>query len=291
MQRGHKWIAAVAAGALAASLLTAGAAGADGGDRWNDRDRPRCTGDAQGKHKGRSLAIVALTTDGKLVCVDSTDPDRGRGVRVTGLVQDTRLIGIDHRPATGVLYGVGELGGLYTIDAGTGVAGKVAQMSVVPSGTTFGVDFNPAVDRLRVVSDTQQNLRVDVTTGATTTDLALSGPGVAGAAYTNNDADPNTVTTLFDIDAAADQVSVQAPANNGNLSPTGKLGVDTTNAVGFDIHSKIRKGSTVDVQAFASLTVGGKSGLYAVNVLTGKAELRDSFSTAVADIAIPLDQL
>ena len=86
MQRGHKWIAAVAAGALAASLLTAGAAGADGGDRWNDRDRPRCTGDAQGKHKGRSLAIVALTTDGKLVCVDSTDPDRGRGVRVTGLV-------------------------------------------------------------------------------------------------------------------------------------------------------------------------------------------------------------
>ena len=212
-------------------------------------------------------------------------------MRVTGLAGDTRLIGIDHRPATGVLYGVGELGGLYTIDAGTGVASKVAQMSVVPSGTTFGVDFNPAVDRLRVVSDTQQNLRVDVTTGATTTDLALSGPGVAGAAYTNNDADPNTVTTLFDIDATADQVSVQAPANNGNLSPTGKLGVDTTNAVGFDIHSKLRKGSTVDVQAFASLTVGGKSGLYAVNLLTGKAELRDRFSTAVADIAIPLDQL
>ena len=185
------------------------------------------------KHKGRSLAIVALTADGKLVCVDSTDPDRGRGVRVTGLAGDTRLIGIDHRPATGVLYGVGELGGLYTIDAGTGVASKVAQMSVVPSGTTFGVDFNPAVDRLRVVSDTQQNLRVDVTTGATITDLALSGAGVAGAAYTNNDADPNTVTTLFDIDAAADQVSVQAPANNGNLSPTGKLGVDTSNAVGL----------------------------------------------------------
>ena len=63
------------------------------------------------------------------------------------------------------------------------------------------------------------------------------------------------------------------------------------NAVGFDIHSKLRKGSTVDVQAFASLTVGGKSGLYAVNLLTGKAELRDRFSTAVADIAIPLDQL
>ena len=177
-------------------------------------------------------------------------------MHVTGLVADARLIGIDHRAATGALYGVGELGGIYTIDAGSGAATKVAQMSVVPSGTTFGVDFNPTVDRLRVVSDTQQNLRVDVTTGATVTDLALSGPGVAGAAYTNNDADPNTATTLFDIDAAADQVSVQAPANNGNLSPTGKLGVDTSSAVGFDIHSKLRDGSTVEGHAFASLTVG-----------------------------------
>jgi Domain of unknown function (DUF4394) len=291
MQRGHKWIAAAAVGALAASLFTAGAAGAHGDDGWKDRDRPRCTGDVQGQYTGRSLAIVALTTDGTLVCVDSTDPDRGRGVPVTGLVADTRLIGIDHRPATGVLYGVGELGGLYTIDAGTGVASKVAQMSVVPTGTTFGVDFNPTVDRLRVVSDTQQNLRVDVTTGATVTDLALSAVGVAGAAYTNNDADPNTATTLFDIDAAADQGSVQAPANNGNLSPTGKLGVDTSNAVGFDIHSKLRRGSTVEAHAFASLTVDGESGLYAVNLLTGKVQLRDGFAVPVADIAIPLDQL
>ena len=291
MQRGHKWIAAVAAGALAASLLTAGAAGAHDDDGRKDRDRPRCTGDAQGRHKGRSLAIVALTT-GRRAGVRRLDgPDRGRGVPRHRAGRDTRLIGIDHRPATGVLYGVGELGGLYTIDAGTGVASKVAQMSVVPSGTTFGVDFNPAVDRLRVVSDTQQNLRVDVDHRRDHTDLASRTPGVAGAAYTNNDADPNTVTTLFDIDAAADQVSVQAPANNGNLSPTGKLGVDTSNAVGFDIHSKLRKGSTVDVHAFASLTVGGESGLYAVNLLTGKAQLRDSFSTPVADIAIPLDQL
>ena len=37
MQRGHKWIAAVAAGALAASLLTAGAAGAR---RWRSMERP-----------------------------------------------------------------------------------------------------------------------------------------------------------------------------------------------------------------------------------------------------------
>ena len=114
---------------------------------------------------------------------------------------------------------------------------------------------------------------------------------MAGAAYTNNDADPNTATTLFDIDAAADQVSVQAPANNGNLSPTGKLGVDTSSAVGFDIHSKLRGGSTVEAHAFASLTVDGENGLYAVDLLSGKAQLRDRLSKPVVDIAVPLDQL
>ena len=78
-----------------------------------------------------------------------------------------------------------------------------------------------------MVSDTGQNLRVNVDTGVATVDLALSGPGVAGAGYTNNDADPNTATTLYDIDTATDQVSIQAPPNNGNLNPIGRLGVDT----------------------------------------------------------------
>jgi len=114
---------------------------------------------------------------------------------------------------------------------------------------------------------------------------------VAGAGYTNNDADLNTATTLYDIDSATDQVSIQAPPNNGNLNPTGKLGVDTNNVVGFDVYSRIADGTTVDVQAFASLTVDGRAGLYAINLVTGKAKPRGSFPKAVVDIAIPLNQL
>ena len=53
------------------------------------------------------------------------------------------------------------------------------------SGTEFGVDFDDVSDRLRVVSDTGQNLRVDVDSGAVITDTALSRTGVNGAAYTN----------------------------------------------------------------------------------------------------------
>ena len=167
MQRGNKWIAAAAAAALAASLLTAGAAGADDDGGRKDRDRPRCTGDARGSVQGSVAGDRCPHRRTARWCASIRRIlTRPRRAASPGWPRDTRLIGIDHRPATGVLYGVGELGGLYTIDAGTGVASKVAQMSVVPSGTTFGVDFNPTVDRLRVVSDTQQNLRVDVTTGA-----------------------------------------------------------------------------------------------------------------------------
>ena len=95
-----------------------------------------------------------------------------------------------------------------------------------------------------MVSDTGQNLRHDVNPGGATTvaDGTLTyppattpGSGVSAAAYTNNDLDAATATTLFDLDTAMDQVAVQAPANAGSLSATGKLGVDAGSDAGFDI--------------------------------------------------------
>ncbi len=117
--------------------------------------------------------------------------------------------------------------------------------------------------------------------------------GVTGAAYTNNDLDANTATTLYDIDTTLDQVSLQAPPNNGTLAATGKLTLDTTSALGFDIYSTLRNGVTVDVEALASVTAtNGFIGLYSINLTTGKASLRGTFKNwnRVVDIAIPLDQ-
>ena len=226
-----------------------------------------------------------------LACSETRRPGRTTTVgSISGLVGDTKLVGIDFRPATGALVGLGDQGGIYVIDTATATATNRQQLSVPLSGTSFGVDFNPTVDRLRIVSDTGQNLRVNVDNGAATVDLQLSGTGVVGAGYTNNDADPNTATTLYDIDAVNDQVTIQAPPNNGTLNPTGKLGVDTTNVVGFDIYSELDRGTTDDVIAFASLTVGSQVGLYEVNLFTGKASGRGNFPVAVTDIAIPLDQ-
>jgi hypothetical protein len=286
MQRGTKWMARMAAAALAASLLAPGVAGASG-----SHDRRQGANCVNNGHS-RSLRVVVLTDDGALACSDSRRPGRASQIApVTGLTGDTALVGIDFRPANGALVGLGNQGGIYTVDPATGVASNRVQLSETLSGNSFGVDFNPTVDRLRIVSDTGQNLRANVDTGmASPPDAALSAQGVAGVGYTNNDADPNTATTLYDIDTAADQLSIQAPPNNGTLNPVGKLGVDTNAVVGFDIFSELSRGTTEDVTALASLTVGGYSGLYEINLFTGRASHRGNFDVAVTDIAIPLDR-
>lgn len=50
----------------------------------------------------------------------------------------------------GTLYGVDNGGGVYTIDPITGQATFVNALTVPLTGTVFGVDFNPAADRLCV---------------------------------------------------------------------------------------------------------------------------------------------
>ncbi|HYN18248.1 MAG TPA: DUF4394 domain-containing protein [Actinomycetes bacterium] len=264
--------------------------------------------DGASRDDRRSLQVVGLTTDGRLVRFDAASPGRTRAVgKVKGLIGDHSLVGVDYRVQDAKLYGVGNVGGIYTLGDDAG-ATKVGQLTVALSGNSFGVDFNPAANRLRVVSDTGQNLRhnLDDATatapplaGMTAQDGTLTVPpattpvlGVAGAAYTNNDLDPNTATTLFDLDTAADQLVVQSPANGGALAPTGKLLVDAGPVAGFDIYSRNAFGATQGNHGFASISVLGRYSLYNVSLLTGRASRIGSFrpSTQVADIAIPLDQ-
>lgn len=86
---------------------------------------------------------------------------------------------------------------------------------------------------------------------------------------------------------------IQSPANSGQLAATGKLRVDTSSIVGFDIHrSQQRQGSTVLNEALASLTVGGESRFYRVDLTTGRTFAGRSFDADddVTAIAVPQDQ-
>lgn len=202
-----------------------------------------------------------------------------RNRAITGLVQDTALIGIDYRVQDRQLYGVGNQGGIYVLNARRGTAALQARPRVNLDGSSaYGVDFNPAANALRIVSSAGTNLRVPfATSGAAVVDGPLNRPavapatgtvpatGITGAAYTNNDLDTTTATTLFVIDTERDQVSIQSPANAGTTVPTGALGIDASGDIGFDIVSKVRKGKARTNVAYA---VSGGS-LYKVDLLTG----------------------
>ena len=151
-------------------------------------------------------------------------------------------------------------------------------LTPVLNGTSFGVDFNPVADALRIVSDSEQNLRVPFTggqAGNAANDSALqyaagdpgagSNPAVAGAGYTNSFPSASE-TTLFDIDTARDALVRQSPPNDGTLTTVGALGVDADAQAGFDV-------SPQGNAAYAVLRPVGaeRASLYRVDLTTGRA--------------------
>ncbi|MBK8097349.1 MAG: DUF4394 domain-containing protein [Planctomycetes bacterium] len=219
---------------------------------------------------------VALTDDNRLLAYDANAPWLATPpVTVSGLQAGEQLLAIDFRPATGALYGLGDSGRLYTIDAATGMAVAVGSPLTTPLvGSAFGFDFNPTVDRIRVVSDGDQNLRLHPDTGAVVAvDGALAfaagdvhagqDPMVVASAYTNN-LPGATATLLYGIDVGHDVLVTQVPPNSGTLNTVGALGIDVTAVAGFDI----APGSGV---AFALLATNGGSGLWRIELATGAA--------------------
>jgi hypothetical protein len=256
---------------------------------------------------GPQLDFVGLTADQHLVLFGECNPSRPRDLgSIIGLSgNDTEIVGIDYRVQDGLLYGVGDAGGVYKFATpGSALATRVNQITVAldPNATSFGVDFNPAADRLRIVSDTGQNLRHNVNAGGTTINdgtlaylegtppAAVPSTGVVAVAYSNNDLDPTTATSLFDIDRDRDQVDLQSPPNNGVLFPTGKLGVDAVGPVGFDVYSTVRDGVTVRNAGFAAMNVEGTPGFYRIDLLTGAAVRIGTLGVNVIDVAAPVDQ-
>lgn len=250
------------------------------------------------------LRAFGLGADNELLRFSTALPHLARPVGyISGLIHDSKVVGIDFRVQDGQLYGVGDRGGIYTIDLRDANATLVDRLDIALQGSAFGVDFNPAANALRVVSDTGQNLRhpfAGPTQFVTQDDTFLRYPpapnvaptraaGISAAAYTNNDLDAATATTLFDLDSALDQVVIQSPANSGTLAATGQLGVDAGPAAGFDVYSRVKGGRTVENRGFASLFANDKYSFYRIDLLTGRATFVGRFGVPVFDIAIKLN--
>ena len=130
--------------------------------------------------------------------------------------------------------------------------------------------------RLRIISDTGQNLAHNVNLGGTTAvNTVLNYPalvngnpalGVTGAAYTNNDLSDTTGTTLFDIDTVRTSWQSSRPRPTARSSPlvrsgsipTSRLGSTSTQTSGKTRPSTI-EGSRPCMSAMNLASIGSTS--------------------------------
>lgn len=205
-------------------------------------------------------------------------------VALIGLNGNEQIVGLDFRPANGALYAVTNQSRLLTINTANGQVTAVGSgLTPTLSGTDFGFDFNPTVDRIRLVSNTGQNLRLHPDLGtvvATDGSLNPGTPSVTAAAYTNNFSQ-STSTQLFVIDTNNNNLYLQNPPNNGTLVLVGSLGVTASSMNGFDIGGNSN-------EAFSILTVNGTQAVYRINLTTGAATRVVNFSPNVTAMAVGL---
>jgi len=234
---------------------------------------------AMGAGVANAELVYGVTNDQTLVSWDSSTPGTVlSGSAVSGLAQNEQIRGIDFRPATGELFAVGSFNNLYTLDVNTGAANLVGAGSFSPglNGSTFGFDFNPTIDRIRVVSDADQNLVLNPNDGTATQVTSLfygSGdvnegmdPNVVASAYTNSFAGA-TSTQLYGIDTGLDILVTQANSA-GTLGTVGSLGVDLTDIAGFDISGS----SGVAYAAVQNVTLG-QTTFWTIDLSTGAASM------------------
>jgi len=234
-----------------------------------------------------SAATIAALQDGKsLVWIDTDKMKVAGSVKLAGGVS---LVGIDVRPADGKLYGVTPDGAIVTVDAKSGKWEKKSQITEkLPAGATFSVDFNPAADRLRVLTSTGTSLRINVEDGKTIVDGSLKyaeadankgkTPRVTAGAYSNSFAGTKE-TNLYDFDTGNKAYVRQAPPNDGVLNTLSKLNI--TAPIAFDILSDGKGGNTGWVLA------GGT--LYSLDIATGATKAMGKVAGLkgrIGDIAI-----
>lgn len=227
---------------------------------------------------------------------------------VTGLPSGMSLVGMDVRPATGQVYLFGynsaqQMAQVFTLDTTNGMLSAIGMgiSNLVLEGQV-GFDFNPTVDRIRVVSSGNQDYRLHPTTGAlVATDGTLMyaatdvnagvNPNIGSAAYTNSFIG-STSTTLYNYDDSLNVLTIQNPPNNGVQNTVGSSGLmqnlmDATSSL--DIYFNP---SNMQNVAYLAANTGSNTNdsLYSINLSTGMTTVIGSMNMAVKEIAFHIDR-
>lgn len=241
--------------------------------------------------------IYAVTGSNKLIQFNAGQPQKILSSKaLTGLAAGEKLLGIDYRVAKGQLFGLGASGQLYRINAADGSASAIGTPAALPreGASEWGFDFNPTVDRIRVVNDAGFNLRLHPDTGAVVDGnaeqpgLQFDGrlaydaadanagkaPGIVAAGYTYNK-DNDKITTNYALDGrlgllvhqgTKEGVQPLVSPNTGRLYTVGSLGIGTFERATLDI-------SDVSNAAYAAVSRGAASSWYRIDLASGRATL------------------
>jgi hypothetical protein len=231
----------------------------------------------------RAEMMAALSADNTLTMIDSKTLKAGATVTIKGA--NGRVVGIDMRPADGMLYAVVQDGTVYTVDPASGQATmRVKLETMLPAGVKATVDFNPAADRLRLLGSDGTSLRANVDDGKVITDGRLKyaegdkaagkTPMVVAGAYSNS-VKGTKETALYDIDGVLGSFLKQAPPNDGILVTMGEVGFKS-DTIAFDI-------STDDQGRNTGFAIVGTT-LYTVDISSGASKVLGSVANMPAGI-------
>ena len=264
-----------------------------------------CAGVPEAQGPLRKETLHVLTQKMELLTLNAGQPGKVlQRTAVTGLPPGETLVGMDYRIAKGVLFTLSSAGRLYTLDVPSGALKLVGSgAGVALQGSSFGVDFNPVADRVRVVSNTGNNLRLHPDTGGlAATDPALAyAPGdvqagqmpeVVAAGYTYNKKD-DKLTTNYAIDRRSGTLLTQGSVegmqpvvspNTGQLRTVGPLGTGPLLDAAMDI-------ADVTGAAFTAVRTANQATtkLYTIDLSSGKATLIGTVADGAAIVGLAVE--
>jgi len=239
----------------------------------------------------QAQSLVGITQDDKVFTMTNISAPGiiSTPISVTGMASSQTIVGADVRPLTGELYILGyntvsNAAQLYTLNTTTGVATAVSSTPIsLALGATNAIsfDFNPTVDRIRVVGSNGKNYRInpiDGTITSTDADLNfnisdvnhLATPSIGAIAYSNNYVGAGA-TTLYSYDMALNILATIDPPNSGVLNTIGNTGIminTITHSIDMDIYvDPVTLNSTAYLAANTGTNLNDN--LYSIDLSTG----------------------
>lgn len=261
-----------------------------------------------------AVPAAGMTPSRHLVLFDTSSPGVFQYWPIKGFGTDERVVAMAGRPENGRLYvltaydpagdAADDVLHLYTVDPVTRMATQVGAPVAGVAGfddARYGMDFNAAVDRIRVVNTADQNFRLNPDTGAlagmdapltnvsdseTLTAIAYDRPLPPATGTTGT-------TTLFGLDYGVnDLVMIGGPdgtpsANGGAVTKIGDLPLVAFSSLteNLDIDSSGTAWATIT-------TAGGGDRLYRADLanggLTDAGELLEGLSAFTIRPPVPL---